>query len=483
MLTYREVMTTDFGKLSSAADMWKSMAEEFGKVEKRYRDGVQKITLGDVWQGESADAASLNFAATRYEYQAAQTQAKATSTLLRNAHDQFVELKKRLETARADAIKAGMRVSEQGNVAFDYERATESERDALRHDPDYAKSVRDSEQSWAESVKACVKAVDDADKDFQKDLEAVAKDSGGGKNDGTAGGFNGNADGVAKADDQQKRERMELASLGMRDNETIDDYIARLQKEAVEKGTGSKRLAELFAAVQNGTVTAGAFVAAGVGTAGTAWKLFSYLKSGKDITAAGTTLANFVNPRIAGAAPGSLLSKVPPGLVGALTGSDEAAQFGTYLRNGSWIVPTATEANLVRVAQTGGLANAASAAGWLRGAGVVGGVAATAYGVANLATYDADMIKADPSKFATDLTGTAFNASMTALTVAPNPVTAGLAIGTGVLYAGALVWDNHEAIGKGLDTAGDWVGDKASDIGDGIADGAKKLGGALNPFD
>ncbi|MEV0774741.1 hypothetical protein ACIBLA_00605 [Streptomyces sp. NPDC050433] len=483
MLTYREVMTTDFGKLSSAADMWKSMAEEFGKVEKRYRDGVQKITLGDVWLGESASAASLNFAATRYEYQAAQTQAKATSTLLRNAHDQFVELKKRLETARADAIKAGMKVSEQGNVAFDYESATESERNALRNDPDYAKSVRDSEQSWADYIKSCVKAVNDADKDFQKDLEAVVKDSGGAKNDGTAGGFNGNADNVAKADDQQKRERMELASLGMRDNETLDDYIQRLQREVVEKGTGSKRLADLFAAVQKGTITAGAFAAAVGGTLSNSWKLFKYVKDTKDVTAPGTKISTIINSRLAGAAPGSLLSKVPPGLVNAVTGSDEAAQFGTYLRNGSWIVPSAAEANLVRVAQTGGLANAASAAGWLRGAGVVGGVAATAYGVANLATYDVDMIKADPSKFATDLTGTAFNASLTALTVAPNPVTAGLAIGTGVAYAGALIWDNHEAIGKGLDTAGDWVGDKASDIGGGIADGAKKLGGALNPFD
>lgn len=483
MLTYHEVMTTDFGKLSAAADTWKSMAEEFAKVEKRYRDSVQKITLGDGWQGESANAASMNFAATRYEYQAAQTQAKATATLLRNAHAQFVELKKQLETARADAIKAGMKVSEQGNVAFDHERATEGERNALRHDPDYAKSVRESEQSWADYIKSCVKAVDDADKDFQKDLEAVVKDSGGGKNDETAGGFNGNADKVAKADDQQKQERMELASLAMRDGETLDDYLQRLQKEGVEKITGSKRLAELFAAVQKGTITASAFAAAVGGTLGSSWKLFKYLKQGKDITAPGTFLSTFINNRMAGAAPGSLLSKLPPGMVNAITGSDEAAMFGGYMRNGAFFMPSAAEANLVKVAQNGGLTNAAKAAGWIRGAGVVGGVAATAYGVANLATYDADMIKANPSKFATDLSGTAFSASMTALTVAPNPVTAGLAIGTGVVYAGCLIWDNHEAIGGGIEKAGDWIGDKASDVGDGIADGAKKLGSALNPFD
>ncbi|MFJ6696519.1 hypothetical protein ACIQM4_10650 [Streptomyces sp. NPDC091272] len=483
MLTYREVLTTDYGKLTAAADKWKSMADEFAKVEKRYRDSVQKIAVGETWQGRSADAAALNFSATRYEYQAAQTQAKATATLLRNAHAQFVELKERLETGRADAVAAGMKVSEQGNVAFDLERATESERNALRHDPEYAKSVRASEQSWAEYLKSCVKAVDEADKNLQKDLEAVVKDTGGGANDGTTGGFNGNADKVAAADDQQKRERMELNSLAMRDGETLDDYIQRLQKSGVEKLTGSKQLAELFAAVQKGTITASAFAAAAGGSAGSALKLFKYLKQGKDVTAPGTFLSNFINTRLAGVAPGSLLSRVPPGMVNAITGSDEAAMLGGFMRNGAFVMPSAAEANLVRVAQNGGLANAAKAAGWIRGAGVVGGVAATAYGVANLATYDADMIKADPAKFASDLSGTAFSASMTALTVAPNPVTAGLAVGTGLVYAGALVWDNHEAIGEGIGKATDWAGDKVSDIGDGIAGGAKKLGSALNPFD
>ncbi|RPK61055.1 hypothetical protein EES43_16205 [Streptomyces sp. ADI96-02] len=63
------------------------------------------------------------------------------------------------------------------------------------------------------------------------------------------------------------------------------------------------------------------------------------------------------------------------------------------------------------------------------------------------------MIKEDPSKFATDLTDNAFSASMTALAVAPSPVT------------------------------GRWFGDKASDVKDGITGGGKKLGSAPNPFD
>jgi hypothetical protein len=480
MLTYHEVMSTDFKKLSSAADKWQSMAEEFGKVEKRYRDSIEKITLDDSWQGESATAAGMNFAATRYEYQAAQTQAKATATLLRNAHQQFTELKQKLEDARANAVKEGMKVSEQGNVSYDTERATPAERAALRNDPDFAKGVRESEQSWADYIKSCVKAVDDADKDLQKDLEAVVKDSGGGKNDGTTGGFNGDAAAVAQADDKQRRDRMDLSSFAMRDDETLDDWLARIQRDGVEKLTGNKQLADLLAGVQKGTVTAGAFALALGTSVKSGFKLFQYLKDGKRVTAPGTFLTSRINERMMLAGANSVWSKLPPNLVSALTGSEEAAAFGGYLtKNNRYFIPTAAETNLARVAQQGGLANAAKAAGWIRGAGVVGSAAATVYGVANLATYNTDMIKADPSKFATDLSGTAFNASLTALAVAPNPITAGVAIGTGLVYGGCLIWDNREAIGDGLEKAGDWVGDRAEDLGSGL----KKVGSALNPFD
>ncbi|WP_415957842.1 hypothetical protein [Streptomyces sp. 021-4] len=80
MLTYYEIMTTSLGGLNSAADKWDETAEEFGKIEKRYRDSVQKITLDDSWRGDSSVRAQIKFASTRYEYQAAQTQAKATAT-------------------------------------------------------------------------------------------------------------------------------------------------------------------------------------------------------------------------------------------------------------------------------------------------------------------------------------------------------------------------------------------------------------------
>src|SRR5438067_2198031 len=107
-------MTTDLGLLTTAAGKWEAMAGELNKVEKRYGETVQKITMGDSWSGVSAGSAQSGFAGTRYEYSAAQIQAKAIGGLLRDAHEQFTSLKTKLDSARADAIAAGMTVSEQG---------------------------------------------------------------------------------------------------------------------------------------------------------------------------------------------------------------------------------------------------------------------------------------------------------------------------------------------------------------------------------
>ncbi|MER6914081.1 hypothetical protein ABT354_20605 [Streptomyces sp. NPDC000594] len=495
MLTYHDVMTADFGGLSAAADKWQDTANELAKVEKRYRDSVEKITMDRAWLGESANAARANFAATRYEYEAAQTQAKATAVLLRNAHAQFTELKKQLESSRADAVKAGMKVSEQGHVSYDYDRLSAQERGTALNHPGHAKEIQTAVQSWQDHLRDRVTFVDDADKDLKRDLEAVVKDAGGDKRDATAGGFNGDAGKIAASDDQAKKVRTELASVvEMKDNETLDDYLKRLQREGITRLTGSEQLGKTITAYLAGTgkavMVAQALYASGM------WshKLHKYLKTGVPMSAPGTLAARVVNPRLASAQPGSLLSRVPPNLARAMYGSDLAAEFGAYwrTRTNEYVIPKAHQANLVTAAKNGGLGQAAKAAGWMRGMTVVGSAGATIYGVANLATYNTDMIKANPDKFATDLTGTAFNASMTALAVAPNPVTAGLAIGTGVAYLGATAWENREAIMNAGREAAEWTGKTAEKIGDGVSKGLDKVGDGIasgakkifnNPFD
>ncbi|MFF0750383.1 hypothetical protein [Streptomyces sp. NPDC004267] len=190
-------MTTDLGALTTAADKWESMAGEIKKVEDRYKDTVQKISMGQDWLGVSADFAQTNFAGTRYEYAAAQTQAKAIASLLRDAHTQFVALKKNLDSTKADAVQAGMTVSDQGIVTFDWARLSEADRSAYRHDPDGQKTVSEAVGKWQKHLDDRVKAVSDADEGVKIALDAVVVDGfRTGKGDDTfLNGFNADAKG------------------------------------------------------------------------------------------------------------------------------------------------------------------------------------------------------------------------------------------------------------------------------------------------
>ncbi|WP_285535553.1 hypothetical protein [Streptomyces lavendulae] len=197
-------MTTDLGLLTSAAAKWEGMAGELKKVETRYGDTVQKITLGDNWSGVSAGVARTKFTATRYEYSAAQNQAMAIASLLRGAHEQFSGLKAKLESARDDAIAAGMTVSEQGHVAFDYAKLTAAERSAYDHDPDGRSAIRTAVDMWQKHIDDRVKAVIEADVHVKDALEAAVVDSNrdalGKGADETLTGFNNYAEGdLAKA--------------------------------------------------------------------------------------------------------------------------------------------------------------------------------------------------------------------------------------------------------------------------------------------
>ncbi|WP_149550016.1 hypothetical protein [Streptomyces marokkonensis] len=273
--------------------------------------------------------------------------------------------------------------------------------------------------------------------------------------------------------------------LKKKEGETLDDWLVRIQGDAVTELTGNEKLGKAVSTYIEGAANLSAFFTASTTALLGGKSLISYFKSSKVLNAPGTFTARMINghwdklSRIPKA--GSWLTRVP---TGALAGSDEAAMLAGYMRKGAFYLPTATEANLLRVAQRGGLANAAKAAGWMRGLGIVGSAGATAWGVANLATMDHGKAwKEDKAKYLSNWTGTAFNASLTAAMVAPNPVTVGLAVGTGLAYAGTLVWDNWDSISKGAEEAADWVGDKAEKAGEAISDGAKALGSALNPFD
>ncbi len=189
MPTYHEVMTTDLSTLTSAAEKWDDMADDFKKLEADYKRDVHGVSVGPSWIGESATAAERQFNVTLREYQGAQKEAKAIAALLRDAHTQFVDLRNRVKAERAAAIKAGMQVSEQGAVAYDFDRVDAETANAARHDP----GLRETEMYWADRIHQAVKAVTDADGGVRIALEAVVIDTD--VMDGTMYGFNRDAKG------------------------------------------------------------------------------------------------------------------------------------------------------------------------------------------------------------------------------------------------------------------------------------------------
>jgi hypothetical protein len=271
MPTYYEVMTTDFGSLLTAADKWQEMAGEFHKVEERYRDSVQKITMDRTWLGESANVARTNFAGTRYEYQAAQEQAKAIASLLRDAHEKLTETKNRVVSARRDAIAAGMTVSEQGRVGFDYAKLTPAERSAYHHDPDGQTTIRESVAKWQQHIDDRVKAVSEVDESVKTALSAAVVDSNrdafGKGQDDTLNGFNRYAEGdLAKAGAPGTEARTKTDGWKSEGTASVTGPGAEFKMIGPKYGKEGtiKAAADLFHATAEGTLTNGNWKLSGI---------------------------------------------------------------------------------------------------------------------------------------------------------------------------------------------------------------------------
>ncbi|MFZ4267070.1 hypothetical protein [Streptomyces arboris] len=239
MPTYHEIMTTDLSALTTAADKWTGMAGEFGKQEKAYEKEVQGITLERTWIGQSADAANAQFRIMLNEYRAAQTQAKAIASLLRDAHTQFTEFKSKLQTVKADALKADMLISDSGRVTFDMSSLSEGSRTAYHHDPDYQKSVRDAVGSWQQAIDRLVAQTSDADAGVEIALKAVVKDTD--TTDGTRDGFNAKA--VGDIETYELRNTQEIAERLLDGKKVSDADLAEMDR-AMRDQAGDKVFAQ-----------------------------------------------------------------------------------------------------------------------------------------------------------------------------------------------------------------------------------------------
>ncbi|MEU9705741.1 DUF6571 family protein [Streptomyces sp. NPDC047981] len=231
MPTYEEIMQTDLGKLSTAADGWKSMAEKFKKVEDLYEKDVQKVASGGpLWTGQAQQVGMTNFGITRGELDAAQKEAKAMESLLRDAHSTLTELKGRVTTAVKEAVDAGMKVSESGVASYDFSKVSEKEAYTIRHDPD----LRSVEQSYTKKINDAVNAVNEFDKDVKT---ALLNASGA---DGTAPlGFNSKPVGDVEA--VEALALSEKVRNGDASKKELEQY-----REILEKNSKDKHFSEAY---------------------------------------------------------------------------------------------------------------------------------------------------------------------------------------------------------------------------------------------
>ncbi|WP_163010765.1 hypothetical protein [Streptomyces dangxiongensis] len=248
-------MTTDLSALTTAAERWDGMAKEFNKQETAYRRDVYGITLSPGWSGLSADAANGRFNVTLKQFQAAQVEAKAVASLLREAHTDFTDLRKKLESARADAVKAGMAVSEGGVVSYDTTKLSDGERNALHHDPDYQHSVGKAVTSWQAEIDRLVKEMGDTDTEVENALTRVVLDSD--LSDGTLTGFNGHAHGDIKTyEDEAEREAARTEPDGWKSEGKTETSGPGVGASATGPDFGSGKLGEAEAHADLGSASA-----------------------------------------------------------------------------------------------------------------------------------------------------------------------------------------------------------------------------------
>ncbi|MCT2591065.1 hypothetical protein LHJ74_14290 [Streptomyces sp. N2-109] len=199
-LTYYEVIHANLNTLTEAAKAWKAMGERFGELRTNYGTHVRGIVDNGSWLGLSAVQFNAVSLVTQHEFLGAKNQATAIGNLLDDAHQQLTKLKKNVENARDDAIRAKMHVDSHGRCTYDESLLSPGEAKA-RH-----ASWESDEQAYTKRITDAVQAVSDADHGVKLALKGATVDNDG---KGMWDGFNSKAKG-----DVEKYEGARAAYLG-----------------------------------------------------------------------------------------------------------------------------------------------------------------------------------------------------------------------------------------------------------------------------
>ncbi|MCJ1677082.1 hypothetical protein MTF65_06925 [Streptomyces sp. APSN-46.1] len=175
MLTYENVMNAPLDKLQTAATDWKAMAGKLDEMAEAARNGMKAKSDKAEWSGVTAGVGRAFVDKTAKEFEDAAKEAKGVHAVLVDAHTTFKAAQDQLKKLAADAPAAGFQVDPTGRVTA-IPLATEGERNAARHDPDYQQSLRENRDAWQARINRAVEDAQDADDSLVRVLQANVTD-------------------------------------------------------------------------------------------------------------------------------------------------------------------------------------------------------------------------------------------------------------------------------------------------------------------
>ncbi|MFE2166906.1 hypothetical protein ACFXB3_17850 [Streptomyces sp. NPDC059447] len=176
MLTYENVMNAPVEKLQTAVTDWKAMVGKLDEMAEAARNGMKAKSDKAEWNGVTAGVGRAFVDKTAKEMEDAAKEAKGIHTALTEGLAVFKQSREQLKKiATEDAPAAGFQVDATGRVTA-IPPATEGERNAARHDPDYQRSLSENRGLWQQKIDAIIDNCDDVDQSLARMLGANVTD-------------------------------------------------------------------------------------------------------------------------------------------------------------------------------------------------------------------------------------------------------------------------------------------------------------------
>lgn len=177
MLTYENVLNAPIDKLQTAVTDWQALVTKLDELAEAARNGMKAKADKAEWNGVTAAVGRAFVDKTAKEFEDAAKEAKGIHKALSEGLVVFRSSRDQLrKVADEEAPAAGFRVDASGRVSA-IPPATEGERNAVRHDPDYQQSLRENQGRWQQKIDTIIDNCDDTDQSLSRMLSANVTDA------------------------------------------------------------------------------------------------------------------------------------------------------------------------------------------------------------------------------------------------------------------------------------------------------------------